>query len=186
LRRIGIDGGASQDIAAGAFVEGARCAVAPATLCAVAERSADGRTLVFSSLDPHRGRLAELLRWPQDAGAEYRWALSPTGDEIALANTAEPVVHFVTLSDHVSRAVHVAGTSRLGYLSWLPDRSGVVLPRYGAHGASLIALKRDGESRVIWQQPGAIDISGIPSPDGSHIAIWIRTRNASLWLADSP
>ena len=187
LMRIGIDGGEPAEILAGPFVDGgARCAVSPATRCAVAERSADRRHLVFTSIDPMTGRGAELHRVDADANAEYRWALSADGARIAWLNLAIAKVHIVTLHDHSSREIAIADARRLGYISWLPDGSGLLVPRVDAAGATLTRVSLDGRARVVWQQPGAIDISGIPSPDGQQVAIWIRARTGSLWLAESP
>jgi hypothetical protein len=82
--------------------------------------------------------------------------------------------------------VVIPGTSRTGYISWLADGSGVIVPAFDASSATLLALDRSGRTRRIWQQPGAIDISGIAAPDGARIAVWIRSRGGSLWLAESP
>jgi Tol biopolymer transport system component len=186
LKRISIRGGASEQIATGMFVEGARCAVAPATRCAIAERSDNGRQLIFSALDPFRGRGDELMRIDADVDAEYRWALSPDGREIALVNASEPVVRILSLDDRSLLSVAVSGTPRLGYISWLADGSGVLVPAFDGSAAALLAIDRHGRARKLFAQPGAIDISGIPSPDGASVAVWIRARNAGLWLADTP
>ena len=186
LHRISIGGGATEEIARGVFVEGARCASAPATRCAIAQPSSDGRQLIWFELDPSKGRGRELLRIDAEAGADYRWALSPDGREVALENTNEPVVRLVSFDGRPEQSIVVPGTSRLGYISWLPDGSGVIVPAYDASSATLLAIDRAGRTRKIWQQPGALDISGIASPDGARVAVWIRSRSASLWLADSP
>jgi len=186
LKRISIRGGAGEEIARGAFVEGARCASAPATRCAIAQLSADARQMYWRELDPAKGIGRELLRIDVDPGAELRWALSPDGQEVALAQTAGAVVRLLSFNGRPAQSVIVPGTSRTGYISWLADGSGVIVPAFDASSATLLAVDRDGRARRIWQQPGALDISGIAAPDGGRIAVWIRSRGGNLWLAESP
>jgi serine/threonine protein kinase len=187
LMRVSLAGGASEEVVNGAFVDGgARCAQWPAQVCAVAERSGDGQQLIFTTIDPFTGRGVELHRTPADAGADYRWSLSPDGRGLAILDVARPVIRVVSMSDRTSREVAIGGSGRLGYVSWLPDGSGLLVPRVDASGATLLSVALDGTSRVVSRQPGAADISGIPSPDGQQLAIWIRARATSLWLADTP
>jgi hypothetical protein len=40
-----------------------------------------------------------------------------------------------------------------------------------SRGGRLLLVDLDGHARVVWEQPGALDISGMPSPDGRHLAI---------------
>jgi hypothetical protein len=142
--------------------------------------------LIFFALDPFRGRGNELLRIDVDEDAEYRWALSPDGHDIALVQTSEPAVRFLSLQDSSSATVAVNGRTRLGYVSWLHDGSGVIVPALNGTALRLLAIARDGRARQLFQQAGTVDMSGIPSPDGRHVAVWTRSRNAGLWLADSP
>ena len=186
VKRVSIRGGTPVEITRGIFVEGPRCATAPATRCAVAQRTADGRQLIWLELDVANGTTRELRRIDAGANADYRWALSPDGREIALVDTATPIVRFITLADGSSRSVTVSGTTRLGYISWLADGSGVLVPAYQSAATGLVVLNRDGSARAVWEQAGAIDMSALAAPDGERIAVWIRSRNASLWLADSP
>ena len=63
LMQVPITGGTSREILTGAFVDGgARCAVLPAKLCAIAELGAGGGPLVFTSIDVLAGRGRELAR----------------------------------------------------------------------------------------------------------------------------
>jgi Tol biopolymer transport system component len=187
LMRVPITGGASRELLAGAFVEGgARCSVLPASLCAIAERSGDGRQVVFSSIDIDHGRGRELARFDADAHGTYRWALSPDGTRVALLNTMDAKVHLVSLTGMPLQHLEVQGSISPGYLSWTSDGKGLLVPRVDARAAALLLVDLDGNARVLWQQPGALDISGIPSSDGRHLAIWVRSRDANLWLAEMP
>jgi hypothetical protein len=70
-------------------------------------------------------------------------------------------------------------------MSWTSDSQRLLVPSLDLRSATLLSVDLQGNSRVVWAQPGALDISGIPSPDGRRVAIWIRAQNANLWLAES-
>ncbi len=179
-------GGVSREIETGHFVDGgARCAVVPATLCVIAEMSADGHELVFSSVTVSEGRGRELVRFNALDGADYRWALSPDGMRIALLNMSEVRIHVLALTGG-STHVDARAPGSLGHISWTSDGHRLLVPSVEPRGASLLSVDLQGNTHVLWQQPGAIDISGIPSRDGRRIAIWVRSVNANLWFAKRP
>jgi Tol biopolymer transport system component len=186
LNRVPLGGGRSEEVARGQFIDGVRCSIQPASLCLVAEHGTDGSSIVFTAIDPARGRGRDLLRIDANRTSDYRWALSPRGDRIAILDVTQPLIRIVPLDHSQSSEIHVPGASMLGYISWRSDGTGVLVPRIDADGATLLSVDLDGTSRVVWQEPGAIDISGIPSPAGDQAAVWIRARNASLWLAERP
>jgi serine/threonine protein kinase len=187
LMRVAITGGASQEIAAGNLIDGGvRCTILPASVCAIAERSADRRQLVFTSIDIDKGRGRELARFDAATHPEHRWALSPDGTRIAILDATQARIHIVSLTGMPSQDVAISGLNTPGYVSWTHDGEGLLVPRVDARAATLLSVDLLGNARVLWQLPGARDISAIPSRDGRHLAIWIRSRNANLWLAETP
>jgi Tol biopolymer transport system component len=187
LMRVPIAGGASREVVSGRFIDGgARCTVLPARLCAIAERSGNGRQLVFTSIDVPGGRGHELARVDADADGDYRWALSPDGARIAVLNVVGGRIHVLSLTGTSPVDVEIKGSNTLGYVSWTSDGTRLLVPSVDARMATLLSVDLQGNARVLWQQPGAIDISGIPSPDGRHVAVWIRSRKSNLWLAERP
>jgi len=187
LMRISSTGGASQQIADGEFVDGgARCTVSPVQLCAIAERSANGRQLVFTTIDPSNGRGRELIRIDVEPAADHRWALSPDGRRIAVLDARRSRVRVVSPSGEPIHDIELGGDHELGYVSFRSDSLGVIVPAVNAKDARLLSLDFQGKTQVLWQQAGAVDLSGLPSRDGRHVAVWVRSRAASLWLAESP
>jgi Tol biopolymer transport system component len=85
-----------------------------------------------------------------------------------------------------STHVDVRAPGSLGHISWTSDGHRLLVPSVEPRGASLLSVDLQGNTHVLWQQPGAIDISGIPSRDGRRIAIWVRSVNANLWFAKRP
>jgi eukaryotic-like serine/threonine-protein kinase len=187
VMRVPIAGGASQEVVVGMLVDGgARCSVLPANLCAIAERSANGRQLVFTLIDPVKGRGRELSRVDIHAEGDYRWALSPDGTRVALLNARRNWIRILSFTGLSPDEFEVHGQDTLGYVSWMPDGTRLIVPRVDAREAALLAVDLQGNTSVLWQQHGAVDISGIPSPDGRRVAVWVRGRNANLWLAEYP
>ena len=186
LHRVPLGGGLSEEVARGQFIDGVRCSMQPASLCLVAERSSDANHIVFTEIDPLHGRGRERLRLDANRQSEYRWALSPHADRIAILELTQPLIRIVPLDGSPSSDIHVAAATRLGYISWRSDAAGVLVPKIDVDGATLLSVDLDGTRRIVWREPGAVDISGIPSPAGDQVAVWIRTRNASLWLAERP
>jgi hypothetical protein len=126
LMRVAITGGASQEIAAGTLIDGGvRCTILPASVCAIAERSADRRHLVFTSIDIDKGRGRELARVDAATHTEYRWALSPDGTRIAILDATQARIHVVSLTGMPSQDLEIAGLNTPGYLSWTHDGQGL-------------------------------------------------------------
>ena len=162
LMQVPITGGASREILTGNFVDGgARCAVLPATLCAIAELSADGGQIVFTSIDVLAGRGRELARMNIGGKGEYRWALSPDGARIAVLDVWRPRIDVLSLTGMPPIDFEVKGHSKLGYVSWTADGNRLLVPSVDARGAALLSVDLGGNSHVLWQQPGALDISGV-------------------------
>jgi Tol biopolymer transport system component len=186
LMRVPIEGGVSREAASGRFVDGgARCALLPAALCAFAERSADGRQLVFTAIEA-AGRGRELLRVAADPVGDYRWALSPDGSRVAVLDTRHPKIRVLSLAGQPPHDIVVSEPGTLGYVSWTADGARLLVPSVDARAATLLSVDLAGNARVLARHPGALDISAIPSPDGRRVAVWVRRRNANLWLAESP
>jgi len=189
LMRLPLTGGAAQPLFSGDFVNGgARCARSPATVCAVAERSPDHRRLVFTSIDLLNGRGQELTRFETDPGRDlnYFWDLSPDGTRIAVLNTEDAEIQILSLSGQQVRKIAVENGHGLGYVTWMADGSALVVGVQDKQSASLLSVDMHGNIHPLWKQEGAYAISGLPSPNGRHIAIWVWTMNDNFWIADNP
>jgi hypothetical protein len=160
--------------------------VLPTNLCAIAEPSADGRQLIFTSIDAFAGRARELARLAIEAGGDYRWALSPDGDRIAVLDARGRRINVLSLSGGPPHVLDIKEAKTLGYVSWTSDGSALLMPRIDARGATLLSVDLQGNARELWRQGGAHNISGIPSPNGRHVAVWVRSRKSNLWMAESP
>jgi Tol biopolymer transport system component len=187
LMRVPTTGGRAREVLTGRLVDGgARCTVAPATLCAIAERSSDRRQLVFTAFDAAGGRGRELIRFDCDPSGDPRWALSPEGKRIAVLDSAGARIHVLSLAGQRPYVLDVKDWSGLGYVSWTADGQRLLVPSRMKRGTSLLSVDLQGGARVLWEQEGSIDGSAIASPDGRQVAIWVRAISANIWMADLP
>jgi WD40-like Beta Propeller Repeat len=190
LMRIRLAGGAApEELLSGRFVNGgARCARLPASLCIIAERSPDQKQLIFRSIDASNAHTLELGKFATDSSRdlEYFWDLSPDGTRVAILNSKDAAIHIFSLIGQPSREITLNGSGGLGYVSWMPDGQRVVVGEQENCCASLLSVGMAGDVHVLWKQEGAVAISGIPSPDGRRIAIWLWTMNNNFWILDKP
>ncbi len=187
LMRVPITGGPSHLVLTAAIVGTHRCAKSPATLCAIAERSSDGKQLVFTAFDPVRGRGSELVRVDVDQNAGYVWDLSPDGTRIALRNRAEQNrIQILSLTSHTAQEVTVAGWS-LGDqgLDWTADGKALLVSSPVPGGVALLRMDLRGTAHLLWEQKGGVGTWGIPSPDGHHLAMLGNTQNANIWAIEN-
>ena len=189
LMRIHVVGGAPEEIMSGHFVDGsARCARLPATACVIAEESPDRKHLIFTSVGSLSRRGPELSRFDTDPVRilDSHWALSPDGARLAVLNSSEPKIHILSLTGQPPSEIAIAGWPSLGYVSWTSDGKSLVVGSHKNREAALLNVDLEGKINLLWEQHGAFGVSGVPSPDGRHIAIWLWTTNNNIWMADNP
>jgi eukaryotic-like serine/threonine-protein kinase len=162
-----------------------RCARSPATLCAIAERSADRKQLVFTTFDPVKGRGRELATWKSDETADYPWDLSPDGTRIAILKNREGQIHILSLNGRAPRDIAVKGWNILTSAVWTTDGKGLFVSSYTPRGAVLLNMDLQGNARLLWEQPGGFDIYGVPSPDGRHVAMRGWYVEGNLWMMEN-
>jgi hypothetical protein len=178
IMRVGVDGGTPTEVVAGHFIDGgARCAVAPAMLCAVAERHDNGQHVIFSALNPQSGRGRELARVDGEDFRELRWDLSPDGTRIAIADARGSHVRIVMIGGPAAERISVSGAYGLGPISFTRDSRGVIVPAIQDDGVQLLSIGLQGTAQLLWEQHQAVDLAGLPSRDGRHVAVWVRTQH---------
>ena len=178
IMRMSLSGGAPQEVLSGHFLDGgARCAVAPAMLCAIAERHDDGKHVMFSAFNPISGRGRELARVNGEDFRELRWDLSPDGTRIAVADARGSQIRILLLGGPAAEHIRVSDAYGLGQVSFTSDSRGVIVPRTNGDGTSLLSISLRGDAHLLWEQPGATAMAGLASPDGQSVAVWVRTQS---------
>ncbi len=166
-----------------------RCARSPAELCAIAERTPDGKQLVFTGFDPAKGRGGELARLDIDPISAYKWDLSPDGDRIAVLRRSEDRVHILSLVGRPERLITVKGRRSLETVDWAADSKGLFASAAQDKSSVLLYVDLQGNAHLLWEQPGEQegnnDIYAIPSPDGRYLAMFGWTRNSNMWMLEN-
>jgi hypothetical protein len=88
--------------------------------------------------------------------------------------------------EHPPSEIALDGWPSLGYVSWTSDGKSLVVGSHKNREAALLNVDLQGKINLLWEQHGAFGVSGVPSPDGRHIAIRLWTTNNNIWMADNP
>ena len=185
LMRIPIQGGEPHQVLTSKTYGRPRCTVAPANLCVIAEQSADGKPLIFTSFDGVKGRIAEIARFETEPGRdEYNWTIAPDASAIAILKQWDSKIHIVSLKGQPQQTVTVEGPIDLAGLYWAADGKGWFTMNHDKRGATLQYVDLHGEVQPLLQLNGYSVAYGIPSPDGKHLAIVATAATDNVWLLD--
>ncbi len=171
IMRVPITGGTPQLVLTATSEGGPRCAKSPATLCAIAERSADRKQLVFTAFDPTKGRGRGIAKSDTDAAADYGWDLSPDGTRIALLKNRDARVQILSMNGRMPQEIAVKGWKILTSAVWTADGEGLIVSSYTPRGSTLVHIDMQGNTRLLWEQSGGFGTYAVPSPDGRHLAM---------------
>ena len=108
IMRVPITGGPSE-LVLETYMDNYRCTKSPATLCVFCEHSADNKQMIFTALDPLKGRGRELARYDTDPTSWYDWDISPDGSRIAIRKIFEPRLEIISLHGEAPRTLSVKG-----------------------------------------------------------------------------
>jgi Tol biopolymer transport system component len=179
ILRVPISGGSPQLVMRTAVYDTPRCARAPATLCAVANRNKD--ELIFTGFDVLQGAGQELARVKiDDPDKDYSWDLSPDGTRIAILKRSTAEIHVLSLRTHGDKKIMVKGWDGLAALDWTSDGKGLFTSSLAA-GSVLLHTDLQGNTNVLWEPKGANMIWAISSPDGRHIVMPGFASSSNVW-----
>jgi Tol biopolymer transport system component len=145
----------------------------------------DRKQLVFTALDPVKGRGRELVALKTDATAEYQWDLSPDGARIAVLKNQERRIQIVSLGGGAPQEIMVKGWNRLTSAVWTSDGKGLFVSSRKARGSVLLGVDLQGNARVLWELTSGVVAYGLPSPDGRHLAILVGTGYSNIWMMEN-
>jgi hypothetical protein len=196
--RVPITGGPSRLVLTAPLYGTPRCARWPATLCAIAEQTSDGKQLVFTAFDPAGGRGAELTRFEVDPAARYDagastgiripyvWDLSPDGTRIAVLKRSEGRIHIISLVGQAARELKAKGWKSLETLDWAADSKGLFACSL-QRASTLLYVDLFGNARSLWAPKASLSLAtrAVPSPDGRHLAMIGFTLNTNMWMMEN-
>jgi eukaryotic-like serine/threonine-protein kinase len=185
IMRVAIQGGSPQLVLTAKIEEWPRCARSPSSLCAIGERTPDRKQIIFTELDPVKGRGRELARSNTDLATDYHWDLSPDGTHIALLKHRDQSVQILSLNGRAPQDITSRERKTLSSVVWTADGKGLFVSSYTARGADMLYMDLQGNTRLLWEQPGGIEIYGVPSPDGRHLAMRGWNVEGNMWMMEN-
>jgi serine/threonine protein kinase len=182
-----VNEGTPSVLVAGAYYY--RCGSVPSARCVLAELQ--GQQLVFSELDPVKGKGAEIQRVDVHRGDwSVAWSISPDGNKIAIVDPGgnRGEVKILTVADHEVGTLALQGWKwdEAQSIAWSAD--GNHLFATAATGTSFVLCSIDlhGKMQVLAEVPqGEAWLSyPVPSPDGHHLAYMKRTFENNVMMLD--
>jgi DNA-binding winged helix-turn-helix (wHTH) protein/Tol biopolymer transport system component len=182
---VPVAGGAPQPLLTASLIDCVRCARSPEGFCAIGEQSSDRRQLIFTLLDPAKGRGRELGRLNvDDPGDDYGFDISPDASHIAVLDFRTESISILSLPSQTTRQFTLRHW--INGLDWAADGKGLFVSRSTMRGSELVNVDLQGKARVVWDQAGdLLGGYGLPSPDGRHILMYRTTTDSNMWLLEN-
>ena len=181
LMRVSMEGGSPRSVLSGRLW-GVRCPVSPSSACVLKEWNDDGKQLIFSTVDPEKGRGPQIFRMSSDD--DTNWAISPDGTKIALFGAEGKPLRIKSLRELTELQVSPKGWKGLDFITWANDSKGLYGSSPTQRGDVLLHLDLRGNVHNVWQLRGSFQTSAIPSPDGRHLAIQTWHLSGNVWMME--
>jgi len=150
------------------------------------ERTDDRKHMIFTSIDPIKGRGPELARFDLDPGIDYLdFNISMDGSRLAVSGNPHGPIHVLSLRGNAEQVIPAKFNSSAGDFYWAADGKGLYVADRTKRGTELSYLDLHGNSHVLWVNPSGWDISARPSPDGRHLAIQSSSATSNIWMMEN-
>jgi serine/threonine protein kinase len=165
------------------------CAYGGTQSCIVAELKEN--ELVFSILDPEKGKGEEIARVPYTARDVAHWSLSLDGSRIAMVETGRESgeIRILNLKDRAVSSLQVQPW-RWKYLTnvaWSSDSQGFFAVTSSDTSSALLAIDPSGKATVLHEIDPTHALLGKPvaSPDGRYLAFTKVTYVSDLVMLEN-
>lgn len=188
LMRAPLAGGAPQLVAKANWISNHQCARAPAKVCLYS--TIHGNELTFFSFDPVHGQPSQILQMKDEVPQFFNWTLSPDGSTLAIAKAIagdrSPRIRLVFLKDGSDRWITVDGPVEISSIDFAADSKGIWAVSGGEKENALLYVDLQGHARTVWSPKNTFIGWAIPSRDGKHVALDIRSISANAWMLERP
>ncbi len=182
IMRVPPSGGPPQLVLTALGTTDIRCTRAPANLCVFDEQQ-QGH-LVFTSVDPVKGRGRELASMDIEPSMTSAWDLSPDGSQVVM--TREGHIRLLSLKSGVTTDLAVRGWNSFGEVDWSADGNALFVSSQTLQDTTLLRVDLSGEPRALWHQKlNFMGTKGIPSPDRRHLAVAGWTTDSNAWMIEN-
>jgi eukaryotic-like serine/threonine-protein kinase len=188
ILRVPLNGGAPLELTGvGHTNYNISCARMPSELCVVADPTADYKHMVFSSLDPVKGKGQTLLILDTHPGGLYNWMLSPDGKQIVFMEYSplEGRIRLVSLEGKPERSIEVQGWAGFNSVDWAADSKSFFVSCQAPTSATLLHVDVEGHASPLWDQRGAWKTWATASPNGRYLALLGMTSSSNVWMIEN-
>jgi len=163
---------------------GIACARPPSDVCVLCEKSEDRKHLIFTSIDPLRGRGPELTRFDLDPNIEFSFFdVSPDGTQLAISGNPHGPIYILPLHGGKAQVIQ-ARFNDLQPFFWARNGKGLYIGDRTKRGAVLSYVNLHGKAHILWESPGSPWVYARPSPDGRHLAIATSSISNNVWMME--
>jgi Tol biopolymer transport system component len=185
LESVRVDGGVSSVLLKGGTYT-YECGSVPSARCVLGEMM--GRQLVFSILDPAKGKGAEIQR--VEVGVSAMWSLSPDGNKIAIIDPKRDgsKAWILTVSDGTVVTLALQGWKwkYMQSVAWSADGSHLFATAFTGTSFVILFIDLRGNFKVLAEVPlgEAWFDDPVPSPDGHYLAYMKRTFEGNVMMLE--
>ena len=156
-----------------------RCTRAPANLCVFDEQQ-QGH-LVFTSVDPIKGRGRAVATMEGEPSILVPWDLSPDGSQIVMMS--EGRIRLLSLKSAVTTDLALRGWNGLWSVDWSADGNALFVSSQTPLDTTLLRVDLRGDASALWHQKfDFLGTKGIQSPDRRHLAVAGYTTDSNAWM----
>ena len=182
IMRVPVSGGTPQLVLTALGTTDIRCTRAPANLCVFDEQQ-QGH-LVFTSVDPIKGRGRALATMEREPSILMPWDLSPDGSQVVM--TREGRIRLLSLKSGVTTDLAVRGWNGFWSVDWSADGNALFVSSQTPQDTTLLRVDLRGEASALWQQKlNFLGTKGIQSPDRRHLAVAGWTTDSNVWMIEN-
>ena len=160
-----------------------QCAHSGARVC-VLEEVVD-KQVVFSSIDPVRGRLEELAR-VENRNYARGTDLSPDGSKVALVENGGDSVRLLDLKTKQIQVIHPdPPQTGLQLSSWSADGKRLFVAGFPNRKGRLLEMGLAGHTRILLENPHGWIGAPLASPDGKRLAYTYAVTESNVTLLEN-
>jgi hypothetical protein len=142
--------------------------------------------MVVTAFDPLKGLGSVLTRIAMNPNVE-NWSayLSPNGTRIALVLGVTNRIKIFTIRGEPINEIQVKDLTGLTSSSWTADGKALLVSGHVPWGYALFRVSLDGQTHPIIENHAPDVMGALPSPDGSHIALFAAGDNGNMWMMEN-